>query len=517
MFDNEFYPTPKKLAYRMIEGVSLHYGHAILEPSAGKGDLLAALIDCTNFTCNRDDISAIEIDPNLRSILKDKGIRVVFDDFLTFNTLKRYDFILMNPPFSCGDKHLTKALSLLKSGGTCVCLLNTATLDNLYSNFRKTLRQQLDEWDAKIEMISDAFMDAERKTNVAVSLIRVTRPEETDGVSILLDGLKKAEEEQYKIDTEQTSLIDSDPIRAAITRCRLEQKAGIALLREYELLKRYLTEVPDGEYDTGDVFKIKVKPNEYIQSIRKKYWRLLFNMREFTEQLTSNLQTKLYNEIEDLQYYDFDEYNILALRLELSKKIIQSTEETIIKLFDEFSRKYHWDNEFSKNVHYFNGWKTNESWKINKKVILRITYGSSYDGVWSYELKKKLRDVEKVLAFFAGDEKRILDYDRIIDSARKRDQTKNIECQYVTINLYKKGTMHIVFKDDELLQRFNIFGCQHKKWLPPCYGKKSYNELNEDEKKVIDSFEGEESYREVCNRSDLLMDFSQAMPLCLVG
>ena len=177
--------------------------------------------------------------------------------------------------------------------------------------------------------------------------------------------------------------------------------------------------MPSGEYDKiGDVFKIDVKPNEYIRLVRKKYWQLLFTMKEFTEQLTSDLQTKLYFEIDSLQDYDFDEYNILSLRLELSKKMIQSTENTIIKLFDEFSRKHHWNNENSTNIHYFNGWKTNESWKINKKVILPIRV-SDYSGVWSNELKSKLRDIEKVLAFFVGGEKTGLDYDFLLDCAKK--------------------------------------------------------------------------------------------------
>jgi 16S rRNA A1518/A1519 N6-dimethyltransferase RsmA/KsgA/DIM1 with predicted DNA glycosylase/AP lyase activity len=149
--DTEFYPTPKDLAHRMVSKLSFRRGHAVLEPSAGKGDLIDALLHVFNCSVSFMDIDAVEVDPNLCTILKSKNIRVVHDDFLTFNTLKRYDVIIMNPPFSCGDKHLTKALSLLKPEGTCVCLLNALTLENLYSNFRKTLRQQLDEWGAVIE------------------------------------------------------------------------------------------------------------------------------------------------------------------------------------------------------------------------------------------------------------------------------------------------------------------------------------------------------------------------------
>lgn len=37
---SEFYPTPKALVERMLEGIDLYTVGTILEPSAGKGDIL---------------------------------------------------------------------------------------------------------------------------------------------------------------------------------------------------------------------------------------------------------------------------------------------------------------------------------------------------------------------------------------------------------------------------------------------------------------------------------------------
>ena len=54
----------------------------------------------------------------------------------------------------------------------------------------------------------------------------------------------------------------------------------------------------------------------------------------------------------------------------------------------------------------------------------------------------------------------------------------------------KKGTVHLTFKNAELLKKFNIFGSQRKAWLPPCYGKKHYNDMTDEEKRVIDEFDG---------------------------
>jgi predicted RNA methylase len=271
MLDNEFYPTPSNLAKRMVSMVCGYadHGYAILEPSAGKGDLIQAL---RNY--DTSDIDAVEIDPDLRSVLKAKNIRVVHGDFLTFNTLKRYDCILMNPPFSHGVDHLTKALTLLKPGGSCVCLLNKETVENLYSNSRKALKQQLDDWDAFIEVIPDAFKDAERRTNVDVSLIYVTKPEtEADYDSILLDTLKKAEEQEYRT-PEQRALIDNDPIHAAVAHFWFETKLGLKLLQEYEALKPYLknklSKDDESDHSSSPLIKIGVTQNDYIRATRKK-------------------------------------------------------------------------------------------------------------------------------------------------------------------------------------------------------------------------------------------------------
>ncbi|MDR2115734.1 MAG: DUF4942 domain-containing protein [Planctomycetaceae bacterium] len=513
MLDNEFYPTPKDLAHRMAAMVNRDgRDTTVLEPSAGKGDLIKALYNYKSL-----DIDAIEIDSDLRGILKADKIRVVHDDFLTFNTLKRYNYILMNPPFSCGDKHLTKALSLLVPGGKCICLLNVATLDNTYSHLRKTVKQQLEEWGAEIETIPGAFKDAERKTDVDVSLICVTRPEEENPINLILDSLKREVAEEFKgIDSfQENTLIDSDPIKAAVTRCYLEQKVGLQLLQEYRFLKKFITEVRASEYtlQDGDVFNISVTPNEYIRMIRKKYWEVLFHLPEFNKQMTTKLISKLDSEINRFSEYDFSEYNILALRSELSQKIVQDVEGEIIELFDECSRKYHW-SECSKNIHYFNGWKTNESWKVNKKVVLPFSSRLYYGGYSSYDVCSKLRDIERVFAFLDSGQRDYQDIYNIVEYAFRQKQTRNIRLKYVTIDLYKKGTMHIKFNDEDLLQRFNIFGCLHKKWLPPSYGKKSYDELDSNEKAVIDSFEGEQSYRDVCSRSDLLFEVSKLPLLC---
>jgi hypothetical protein len=51
----------------------------------------------------------------------------------------------------------------------------------------------------------------------------------------------------------------------------------------------------------------------------------------------------------------------------------------------------------------------------------------------------------------------------------------------------------------DLLHKFNLFGSQRKNWLPPSYGKEKYNDMTQEEKEIINQFEGKESYNNVMN------------------
>ena len=74
-----FYPTPADLATEMAQEIDVETCCHILEPSAGKGDLAEAIRKRGKFRRGSADmdIDCIEINPDLRAILKEKGFRVV--------------------------------------------------------------------------------------------------------------------------------------------------------------------------------------------------------------------------------------------------------------------------------------------------------------------------------------------------------------------------------------------------------------------------------------------------------
>lgn len=132
--DNQFYPTLKSLLKKVAASVDWMKISSVLEPSAGKGDIADYVREKLNTPYTRYDtqIDCIEKDPGLRKILEGKEYHVIHDDFLTYYGKYHYDLVILNPPFSEGDKHLEKALELQKYGGKIICILNAETIENPY-------------------------------------------------------------------------------------------------------------------------------------------------------------------------------------------------------------------------------------------------------------------------------------------------------------------------------------------------------------------------------------------------
>lgn len=525
IYRDEFFPTPLHIIEKMVNGINFEMINSVLEPSAGKGDIVKRVAEKLKYGHNvygsnvyTADIDCIEIDEKLRHILKGYQYRVVHDDFLTYDTFKQYDLIIMNPPFSNADQHILKALEIQKDGGIIISLLNAETLMNPYTNTRKDLTRKLNELNAEISYINGAFKDSERKTDVDIAIVKVNIPK-VQKPSYIYEQLRQ--EQKYKqtddIKDEYYSLIQNDFIKAAVDQYKLEIQAGLNLIKEYNAMKPYILKSFNKEdsiyndsilnlgFPDSGRYAEKLSINAFIKRVRYKYWYALFNNDTFTGVLTENLRRDYFNRIDGLCEYDFTMYNIYSIRLEMNKNMIKGIEDTILNLFDEFSHKYNWFDESSKNIHYFNGWKTNQSWCINKKIILPMKAFRDMEYSWgcydplSSDVIYKLEDIEKVFNYLDGGLTDDINIKETLKQTKETGQTTKIKLKYFNITFYKKGTAHIEFTNLDLLQKFNLYGSQRKGWLPPSYGKAKYKDMSREEQTVIDEFEGKESYEKVMN------------------
>lgn len=592
-----FYPTPPELADKLLSGIDWHYAATVLEPSAGKGNLVKAVAQKAHSLRYGKMLSVdcVEIDPYLRSILeyefggrREDEIRerrkqlndkegwnavtrtkgelttmeaaekrrlereydwlhklsapVVHDDFLTFQSRKRYDLIVMNPPFADGDAHLLKAIELQKQyGGQIRCLLNAETLLNPYTNRRKVLERQLAELGAEIEYIEGGFAKGERATDVTVALIKIVIPQVNED-SDIFQRLSEAAHLDEEPAQDVTDMAVMDFMEQIVSRFNVEVDAGLELIREYRNMLPYLLDSFDKEdkfgFTTltlcaGDPAKSGGRGsvpsvNKFLGLVRKKYWSALFSNKEFVGKLTSNLREKYRGMVAEMVKYDFTLFNIQKIAAQMNAEMGRGIQDTIVELFDKMTEKHTWYPEMERNIHYYNGWKTNKAHKLGMKVILPI-YGVFSS--WSlkafelYEAEKTISDIEKVFDYLDGNMTAHVDLHGVLQTACNEGQTRNIPCKFFDVTLYKKGTMHIKFRNPELVDRFNIYCCKHKGWLPPSYGKARYSNMQAGEKAVVDSFHGdgkegsgEKGYNLVMARADyFLSEPVNEVPLLMAG
>ena len=573
-----FYPTPPDIADKLLAGIDWEYIESVLEPSAGKGNLIDGIArsyqkNKYSYERNRLDVDCIEIDPHLRSILKyewgdtreneimnrlrvlkDKqeynsqtrcyegltneekteehflkieiekinavDIHVVHDDFMTFSSRKNYDLIVMNPPFEDGDAHLFRALEIAeKNGAEIRCILNAETLLNPYTNRRKALVQKLGDMNADVTYTDEGFCDAERKTNVSIAIIKI-KVEKKEKKSEIFERLKRASDyDETKTEAKELALVDF--IGNYVARFNLEIDAGIKLIDEYNAMSPYilkdlqknsaynypiLTLGVGGTITRGD----KPSKNEFVCAVRKKYWKFLFHNHEFMSRMTTNIREKYIDMVNELKNYDFTIFNIQQILAQMGTELSQGIEQTIVALFDKMTAEYTWYPEMQKNIHYFNGWKTNKAHKVNNKVILPI-YGMFANYSWIHEpfrldeAERTISDIEKVFCYLDGDMYAQTNLYGILKTAHSQNQTKNIKCKYFSVTLYKKGTMHIKFYSQDIVDRFNIYCCIHKKWLPPFYGKRKYDNIPKEQQQIIDEFQGKDAYNEVMCRAEYFL------------
>lgn len=178
---------------------------------------------------------------------------------------------------------------------------------------------------------------------------------------------------------------------------------------------------------------------------------------------------------------DFNEPNIWALFEMLMVNRVDNLQKCIVEVFDLLTT---YDK---KNRVHREGWKTNSAYKVNRKVILPwFVELSKYGGGFSvnYRRTDQLRDIDRALCMISGktmqnDGRQREDPDwftSIEDALRDRFQARTITSYedlhsnkvvstFFEITYFKKGTIHIVFRDKWLWDEFNQRAAKGKGWI----------------------------------------------------
>lgn len=465
MFNKNFYPTPLNIIHKMCGDIS-NDGKYILEPSAGKGDILDYLKRNESSYCYNNKLFAIEIEPELRMILKGKKYPLLAFDFLTYVPDYNFDYIIMNPPFDISAKHLLHAIDI-GNGAEIRCLLNKETLNNLYTKERQVLKNKLEELNYTSTDLGNCFNGAERSTNVDVVLITVkTKKQEFDFDFEPKDKTEK----QYSfedININQVAFNDVfQNLESRYNKIRelyVKQQAIISEMNYYA----------DGLTDDS-IHKILNDGIGFSNALRKSCWNNIFHKTKLSNLVTSNVMKKLNEYQQDQSMISFTKENIEELFYTLMENKNAISKQCILDAFDEMT-KYHEENRI-----HFEGWKTNDSYKVNKKVIFpyaidtfSLKYSSNPTVSIEYRFRDRIIDIEKALCFISG--KKFEEINSIDKCYMRKDLKFGQwhDSEFFEWKGFKKGTIHIKFKNEYIYQEFNRIACEGKNWIPPKT-KKSY-------------------------------------------
>jgi hypothetical protein len=203
----------------------------------------------------------------------------------------------------------------------------------------------------------------------------------------------------------------------------------------------------------------RMKLNDEIAKLKKLFWAYVFEKTQLANITTSAVREDFYKRQKQQERVSFTVENVYAVLEAVVYNAQDTIEQCVVEVFDECTR-YH-----EKNRVHHEGWKTNKSWKINKKVI--IPY---HDSVFAYNAGRFLEDFDKALCFMSG--KKFTDIQQtrdVVDKHRPRygqgGVEGEIESEFFRIRCYKKGTVHLTFKDLSLLAQFNQTAANGKNWV----------------------------------------------------
>lgn len=489
VFDTEYFPTPDSLIGKMIAPFHEQLTkRTILEPSAGSGSILDYIQRSLSWN-KRRPLYCCEVNPELVYTLQGKGYKVVAEDFLTFEPMHDFDLVIMNPPFSNGDEHLLKAWDIL-NGGDIVCLLNAETIRNPYTAKRKLLASIIEK-NGSVEFIGRPFATASRKTNVEVALVRLHKERTDNTWKINFDGKKDAEVDFAEAINNRTDLATNDQIGAYVDAWHNATEAVKDFIKAKAKMQFYTNAFMSPETTDKIITKLWSNKEEHaednmknayhtwLNEAKSEAWRKIISQLGMDKYMTSSL-TKSFDDFCNAQgCYEINKENIFKLFDFVAMNIKTIMDKAVSDLFDKFTM---YDK---KNTNHTEGWKTNSAFKVNKRVILPAFVSCEYSNYYhtNYHRTSEYNDIEKVMCYLSGfpyenlihynpykcqeyteEDWQNMHLEDLINQVAVGDQSWN-DSKFFRFRCFKKGTLHIEFKDERLWAAFNLAVCKGKNMI----------------------------------------------------
>lgn len=446
MFNPDFYPTPPEVAALMLDPLDLR-GRTVLEPSAGKGDLVRECL-----ARGAAEVLWCEKEPQLRDMLTSipggyyRGV-----DFLLLaaEEISHIDLIVMNPPFSADERHILHAWEIAPPGCEIVALCNWNTVDGYRRGLQRQLCSLIEAYGSS-ENLGECFADAERPTRVQVGLVRLSK----SGVQVGRDEFAGFFLGPDDIEAQGEGLIpyrrSRDIVNRYVEACRIYDEQVEAATRLHNVLDGFFGK------DLGLQVTVEGAPvsrNRFRKDLQKAAWQHVF--AEFLPQqlATSQLARDINQFVEQQSRIPFTERNLYRML-----QIVAGTQElrvdrAIEEAIDSLTQ------HTKENRYGVDGWVTNSGYMLNRRFIRAHMAEPSYSDpsrvrITTYgRASDEIRDLIKAICFITG---------RRFEEVAQPERGDNTyepgqwhRWGFFRFRPYKKGTVHFEFLDDEVWAAVN--------------------------------------------------------------
>ena len=446
MFHSELYPTPLEVLQLMnLESQD----KIILEPHAGFGNIIDYCKDN-----GAKKVLAFEIDERCQAIVKEK-CQLLGDDFFKCKPeqISHIHAIYMNPPFSNAERHIWHAWEVAPEGCEIVSLCNFQTIDNL-NRFPK-LRNIVTQY-GNTENLGDCFSTAERSTGIDIGLIRLYKPISSNQFEF--DGFY-LDEDDAEVDGE--GIMQYNEVRALVNRYVFTMKAFDNLKEQIDNMNHVTKDIGLSSIEMKIGYDKSVTDKQtFSKIVQKQSWDHIFKKMNMEKYVTSGVMKDINKFVETQVKVPFTMKNIYRMLQIIVGTRQQTFNKALEEAIDNFTKHSH-DNRFGVE-----GWKTNSGYMLNKKFIVENIVGFEYSSDLrvkydTYGLRK-IDDLIKVLCnILAKDYNEVGSLYRFnfnntkyeVEGIKSMDKKFDLEpnawynWHFFDIKFYKKGTMHIKFKN----------------------------------------------------------------------
>lgn len=481
IFNQDFYPTPENVIVDMLKMSDIQ-NKIILEPSAGVGNIVDYLQKS-----GAKEVIACEINDKFRSILANK-CEVVEGDFLqlTREKISHVNMIVMNPPFSKGTEHILHAWEIAPDGCEIISLCNSNSLDSYYSKNEK-LCELITEYGSR-ESLGKAFSNAERKTEVYVSCVRLYKPK-ANNIEFEDYFTDEADEPEYAAN----GLISYNFVRDCVNRYVAAVQRFDSVMEAAKEINGLLDGIGSRSIRFGAMTKrsgysedyTNITRNQFKKQVQKDAWYWLFQKFNMDKYVTQQVKENINRFVELQQNVPFTMRNIYKMVELIFLNRENFFKQALCEAFDKIC------SYSSENSTAGEKWKTNSNYMVNRRFIIPniCEYNSWRPGKVNISFGGMIDDVLKALCNLTG-----LNYDDFpklysisdsmcwgewrewgyFDKIQSYDNNgKPVELLgdwhpgIFRIRCYKKGTMHVEFVDEDVWYKFNQEVAKTRGWNLP--------------------------------------------------